>query len=186
MHKKTFIALAAAGALSITALTACSESSTEPRVSKAQQCGNGLSAECLVGAWDALGFANKGTMAMLNEFDYSANPGKLTFQPDGSFTFDFPSTVPAALVSDPDCNPIRGSWSVDGTVLTLSSNARHFDTMQMCLGTGTTLTLVPEIDMEAVPGSVRLSFGEILLMGKATNEKSIKDYSTEIFTISAF
>lgn len=184
MQKKTLIALAAAGALSITALTACSESSTEPRVSKAQQCGNGLSAECLVGAWDALGFANKGTMAMLNEFDYSANPGKLTFQPDGSFTFDFPSTAPAALLNE-ECNPIKGSWSVEGTVLTLASKARHFDNMQLCLGI-TTFTLVPEIDMEAVPGSVKMSFGEIVLMGQATNEKSIKDYSTEVFTISAF
>lgn len=185
MHKKTFIALAAAGALSITALTACSESSTEPRVSKAQQCGNGLSAECLVGAWNALGFANKGTKAVLPEFDYSANPGKLTFQSDGSFSFDFPTAAPAALVSDPDCNPIRGSWSVDGTVLTLSSNARHFDNMSMCLGTST-FTLVPEVNLNDVPGSVKLTFEAIVLMSKATNEKSIQDYSTEVFTISAF
>ena len=185
MNKKNLIAMMAAGSFCLSALTACGDSSTEARVPKGQQCANGLTAECLVGEWSMLGFANKGTKVMLPEFNYADMPGKLTFQPDGSFNFVLPTNAPAALVNDSDCNPIKGSWSVEGTVLTLSSVAKHFDNLQMCLGTGTHITLEPEVNLEDDPGHVRLLFGEIILMGKATNEQSVRDYSTEVFSISA-
>ena len=176
MNKKLFIGLAAAVAMS--ALTACSESSSSSKPSKAEECANGLSAECLVGAWNMNGFANSGTGEMLPNFNYTAAPGKMTFNEDGTFQFDVPAGAPAGHRTE-DCNPIYGNWSVAGTTLTMRATIN-----EMCVDSHKKkIDLVPKIVVDGV--EVKMTYGSLWLLENATDEVSIKDNSTEVYTISA-
>ncbi len=174
MKNKVFIGLAAALALS--AFTACSESSSSSKPTKAEECAKGLSKECLVGAWSMIGFANVGTGEILPNYDYQAAPGLLTFNEDGSFQFDLPTAAPAGL-RDVDCNPIFGNWSISGTSLSM-----HATVGGLCLAKQSA-TFTPTIAADGA--NIKMTVGGLWLLENATDETSIKSYSSEVFTISA-
>ena len=169
-------ALAVASLCSLAAFTACGDSSSSASKSKAEECANGLSAECLQGSWNMLGFANNGTGEILPAYDYKAAPGKLTFNEDGTFQFDVPLSAPADLKAG-DCNPVYGNWTISGTQLTLKGTING-----MCLA-HKSATFTPVIAAEGA--EIKMSMGGLWLMENATDEVSIKSYAGEVYTISA-
>ena len=164
-----------AAALALSTLTACGDSSSDPKPTKAQECANGLSSDCLVGSWNMIGLANSGTGEILPSYNYTA-PGKLTFNEDGSFQFDLPAAAPADLRTI-DCNPVYGTWSVSGNTLAMEATVNG-----MCLAKKRT-TVVPVITTNGA--QIKMTTGSLWLLENATDEKSIKENSTEVYTISA-
>ena len=181
MKNKVFIAMTAAVAMA--ALTACGDSGTSSAKSKATECANGLSAECLQGTWSLIGIApistdpaNPGAGEIMANFNYSAAPGVMIFNEDGSFQFDVPQGAPEGLKTV-DCNPVYGTWSVSEASLTLKGT-----TNSVCLGQKN-ITVTPLIKPEGAV--IKMSLGALWLMENATDEVSLKSTSTEVFTISA-
>ena len=152
------------------------ESSSSFKPTKAEECAKGLSKECLVGAWSMIGFANVGTGEILPNYDYQAAPGLLTFNEDGSFQFDLPTAAPADL-RDVDCNPVFGNWSISGTSLSM-----HATVGGICLAKQRA-TFTPTIAADGA--NIKMTVGGLWLLESATDETSIKSYSSEVFTISA-
>lgn len=176
--KRTFSAIFGAACLSATAfLAACSDdSSSSP--SKAEECANGLTAECIEGSWDLQGMVSlqDTTMSDINAFyNYTAAPGKLTFTEDGSFQFDLPVGSPTS--AETDCNPVYGNWTVENGVLTMKSTVGN-----VCL-ISRNKTLTPVIKVEA--NVVKMRFNELWLLYNETDEESVRSYYAELFSISA-
>ena len=165
-----------AAALALSTLTACGDSSSDPKPSKAEECANGLSSDCLVGSWNMIGLANSGTGEILPSYDYKSAPGMLTFNEDGSFQFDVPAAAPVDLRTI-DCNPVYGTWTVSGNTLTMKSTVNG-----MCLAKKST-TVVPIITTNGA--QIKMTMGGLWLLENATDEVSIKSNSTEVYTISA-
>ncbi|MCQ2105365.1 MAG: hypothetical protein MJZ26_06205 [Fibrobacter sp.] len=163
-----------AGICAMGLMTACSDDST-PDPTKAELCGAGITHDCLVGTWTAKGAADKNSGAMFAEMDYSGNPGSLILNKDGSFEFDLPPMNPNA--GYPDCNPVYGTWTVEGAVLNLASNINN-----MCLYSKKA-NLTPKV--EVVGAEVKLSFEQMWFFYGDTDEMAIRNTGTEIFTISA-
>ena len=165
-------------ALAVSMFTACGDSSSDPKPSKAEECANGLSSDCLVGSWNMIGLANSGTGEILPSYDYKSAPGMLTFSEDGSFQFDVPAAAPADLRTI-DCNPVYGTWTVSGNTLTMKSTVNG-----MCLDTKQkSITFVPIITTNGA--QIKMTTGVLWFFFNATDEKSIKENSTEVYTISA-
>ena len=162
-------------AIAVSMFTACGDSSSDPKPTKAQECANGLSADCLVGSWNMIGLANSGTGEILPSYNYTV-PGMLTFNEDGSFQFDVPLAAPADLRTI-DCNPVYGTWTVSGNTLTMKSTVNG-----MCLAKKST-TVVPIITTNGA--QIKMTMGGLWLLENATDEVSIKSNSTEVYTISA-
>lgn len=182
MNKKIFLSVAAVGLLAAS-LTACGDSSSGAKSSKAEDCAAGLSAECLEGSWNLVGLAlistdpaNPGAGDILTNYNYSAAPGVMTFNEDGSFQFDVPMSAPEDLRTV-DCNPIYGDWSIAGASLTLNAKINN-----MCLGQKH-ITITPVIKQEGV--SIKMSFGALWLMENAMDEVDLRASSTEVLTINA-
>ncbi|MBR5413631.1 MAG: hypothetical protein IK114_11425 [Fibrobacter sp.] len=181
MKNKVFIAMTAAVAMA--ALTACGDSGTSAAKSKATECANGLSAECLQGTWSLVGIApistdpaNPGAGEILTDYNYSAAPGVMTFNEDGTFQFDLPQGAPEGLKTV-DCNPVYGTWTVSEANLTLKSTVNG-----MCLGQGS-ITVTPLIKPEGAV--IKMSLGTLWLMENVTDQVDLKATTTEVFTISA-
>lgn len=176
-------ALAVAGLCSLAALTACGDSSSSPSKSKAQECAEGLSAECLVGSWNLIGISYVGETKVSPLYNYQAAPGVLTFNEDGSFQFSMPQGAPAALTTDEDCNPyINGTWNVEGKILNFVSDPHKNNNMQMCLNGKKSFAVSPTIALEE--NQIKMTFGQLVLMEHVTDDDS-KNYLSEVYTISA-
>lgn len=166
-------------ALAVSMFTACGDSSSDPKPSKAEECSKGVTAECLVGSWSFVGIANaSNNNEIIPNFDYTTGPGKLIFSDDGKFEFDLPSVnLGNSPLLNPLDYPVYGDWKIEGNVVKLHS-------MSTALFK-TRVEVAPIITVEAA--SVKMTFGPgtLWLMENATDETSIKANSTEVYTISA-
>lgn len=168
-----------AGVCAMGLMTACSDEST-PDPTKAEQCSVGLNEDCLLGAWDALGVVNKQDGSKMEGFDFSANPGKLTFYKDKKtkellFQYDLPAASKDAGFSD--CNPIYGNWSVVGATLQMNSTVGN-----VCLGSPKK-ALAATVSVEGA--EVKLKFNEMWTYFNHTDDATIRSFGSEIFSISA-
>ena len=178
MKKMYLVPLAAALALST--FTACGDSSSDPKPSKAEECASALAtgvptAECLVGTWNMVGLANANlNNEVLPGFDYSAAPGKMVFTEDGKFEFDLPTAGISKL--DPLDYPVYGDWKIEGNVIKLHSMSTALHK--------TRTELTPSFTTDGAV--IKMTFGPstLWLMENETDEQSIKANATEVYTIS--
>ena len=175
MYLVPFVAALGAAAL----LSACGDSSSDPKPSKAEECSKGLTAECLVGSWSLMGIANAANNnEIIPNFDYSTGPGKLIFTDDGKFEFDLPAVnLGNSPLLNPLDYPVYGDWSIEGNILKLHS-------MSTALFK-TRVQVVPTITVDAATVNMNFGPGSLWLMENATDEVSIKTNATEVYTISA-
>lgn len=177
MKKISLIALVG---LSAGFFAACSDSSSSgPAVPpKSQSCAAGVSAECLAGTWSFKGPENESGVVFAGA-DFSAAPGSLTFNEDGTFVFE----APVASVFSKDClvqdseNKMYGSWTLNGGALTLKS-------VSTCIRPSA-ITVNPTVAVEGA--LVKMKFGNGVFWfsfneGLNTVERG---YYSETFTISA-
>ncbi len=164
------LSLASIGAMGL--FTACSDDS-EPDPTRAELCATGLTAECLVGEWAANGMANTVSGEMLAAFNYTANPGKLTFSKDGQF--EYAPAAASKLAKSVDV--VYGSWTIDGTTLRMVGGTNSLEL------SSATKTLTPTIKVNGA--FVEMSFGALWFMNNETDEAAIRTTSTEVFSISA-
>jgi hypothetical protein len=162
-------------ALAVSMFTACGDSSSDPKPSKAEECSKGVTAECLVGSWSFVGIANaSNNNEIIPNFDYTTGPGKLIFSDDGKFEFDLPTAGITKL--DPLDYPVYGDWKIEGKVIKLHSMSTALHK--------TRTELTPSFTTD---GSViKMTFGpsSLWLMENETDEVSIKANATEVYTIS--
>lgn len=174
---KKFSLIALAGVCSLGLLSACSDDST-PDPTRAELCANGISDDCLNGAWNANGMANKASGEMHSMFNYTAAPGTLTFDKNThEFQFDAPAL--AADIATADCNPVYGEWSIAAGVL----HMRSF-TNTMCMGPKT-VELAATVALDETGTLVNLNLGQLYFMYNLTDEMAIKNSYTESFSALA-
>ena len=176
MSKSAFGLLAAASLCSMVAVGCSDDSSSKP--SKGEECAAGLSADCLIGTWEAAGIVNNAAeeKPFYVGYDYSAAKGSITFTEDGKFEYHLPATSPNAAAID--CNPVYGEWTVNGTQLSLKAI-----TSNMCMESKSA-TVTPTISSDGAV--VTLNIGRLYLTpSDEVDENEIKANGAEIFTISA-
>lgn len=174
--KKISLMLALAGFGAATLMTACDSGADAPKPTKAQECANGLSTECLVGEWAVNGFASKEDGSMHEKYNYTAAPGKMIFNADGSFQFDPPATAPVRVT---ECKHVYGSWSVNGTTLSMKANVGN-----LCIETSS-YNGSPKITVGAT--SVTMNLDKLFFMVNAPDddEGALKTSQVESYSISA-
>ena len=186
--------IAVAGVCSVALLSACGDSSSSPSKSRAQKCANGLTEECLEGTWEMTGLVDLLTSprAIRPAFDYTAAPGKLEFNSDGTLEFTFPTDAPAELSAD-ECSVLKASWSVAAGALTIRNVTQNFDNIQMCVlenifvkqgkHSATSITIVPELSTEG--SVVKLVIPQLLMMGgnaQATDDMAFFNTTGELYS----
>ncbi len=187
--------VAVAGFCSVALLSGCGDSSSSPSKSRVQKCANGLSEECLVGTWNLNGLVDLQTSPreIRVAFDYTAAPGKLVFNSDGTLEFSYPANAPAEFTSDADCVTLKGSWSVEAGALKIRNVIQNFDNIQMCVleniesklsqHSAGSITLVPELSTEG--NLVKMVFPQLLMMGgksSATDDVAFFASTGEVYT----
>lgn len=175
MKKISMLALASLCSMGL--LSACSDSGSSAP-SRAELCANGISDDCLVGAWNAIGLTSNATGDKYALADFSAAPGTLTFNKDKTFQFDAPTAPTAASIATPDCNPVYGEWNVVAGVL------------NMVAGTGSLCMGPKNVDLHATVavdelGNVTLKFGQLYYTYNLVDDASVRASYTETYTISA-
>lgn len=174
--KKISLALAIAGLGAAALMSACTDSGTSAKKpTKAQECANGLTTECLIGTWNVNGFANRTTGEMNPTINYSANPGKLTFDENGKYEFSVPAGVTNPSVTA--CNPVYGTYSVDAGSLTLKGTVRN-----ECLAKN---TYVGTPKLEVGDATIKLTLDTLYFMFNVTDESANRVGFGETFSISA-
>ena len=163
MRFKIFASLAIA-ATATAMFTACSETTTAPPPSKAQQCASGLSADCLLGTWsvdDPIIPTPVGTDTVYlvdQSHNLSASPATLKFYVDDKKAnkFEYTESSLAKGCKSPT-GKMYGNWSITGNSLYLYANIGS-----ECMAQNST-TIVPEITIDV--DKVYMKFGSVFFMG---------------------
>lgn len=179
--KKVSMALAVAGLGTAAMMAACNTTPTESKPTKAQECAAGLSTECLVGEWSVKGLASIADGSMHPSFDYSARPGKLIFNDDGTFEYQVPAGTPSSV----NCGETTyGTWSVNGASLTMKSTIGN-----MCIDNktfkGYVFTSTPSVKVNDTSTTVDLAFGSLYFLYNISDEAADRVGYNEVFSISA-
>ncbi len=190
--KKLTKMLAFASLASLAILSGCSDAS-EPDPTKAELCANGINRECLLGTWNFNGVQSKEQKAFVTDFDLSANPGSIEFyqyvEKKGNGTKEKTDMFKLSLSSADenysftDCNPIYGSFVVEGSDLKLS-----FTQGNLCIGKKN-MTFTPTLTNNGA--TITMDMGRVWLMRNqvtktmGVNETYVDTYYTEVFSIGA-
>ncbi len=159
MRIKFFASLAIAATL----FTACSDSTTAPPPSKAQQCASGLTADCLLGTWSVDGpleptLVGTDTVYLVDAtHNLTASPATLKFYIDEKKANKFEYTEsPLAKGCKAPTGKMYGNWSITGASLYLYANIGS-----ECMEKNST-TIVPKITIDG--SNVFLDFGPVFFM----------------------
>ena len=189
MMKIKNLMLAMMAVMTSAMFTACSESTTTPPPSKAEQCAAGLSTDCLMGTWSINGptlaksvtseFGTDITYVLDPSHDLSASPATLKFYVDPekkTNSFEFTNSS----LSKADCKTATGKtygiWDIVGTSLHLYARIGND-----CMATSDA-TIPVTIATEG--GIVKLTFQSIFFMEPEMKESDAveKKTATEVYT----
>lgn len=179
------IKILASLAIAATMFTACSESTTTPPPSKAEQCAAGLSTDCLMGTWSINGptlaksvtseFGTDITYVLDPSHDLSASPATLKFYVDPekkTNSFEFTNSS----LSKADCKTATGKtygiWDIVGTSLHLYARIGND-----CMATSDA-TIPVTIATEG--GIVKLTFQSIFFMEPEMKQSDAIEKQTAI------
>ena len=147
----------------------CTEPTSKP--SRAEACAEGLSEDCLVGAWNLERIqAKDGNLVFM---DLSEAPSKLEFADDGKFMFRYTSDASVSeMAAGCDESVTVGVWKISGENLELKI------TRGDCVVAGKTFTLTPTIS-DGV-----LNFNTIVFHENDIADAMARDNSTEIYVLA--
>lgn len=161
MRTKILASLAIATAM----FTACSETTTTPPPTKAEQCAAGLTSDCIMGTWSISGptipsIVGTDTVYLVDQnHNYASSPATLKFYVDEKKgnKFEFVES-PLAKGCKSATGKMYGDWSITGTSLTLYAGIGSD-----CIETSKNrTTLTPIISVNGA--NVKMTFKQIFFM----------------------
>lgn len=162
--KKIFLTAIAVASLSL--LTACGDTESEPTLE--ELCATGLNGDCLVGTWHLN--AIESLDASQKWEDFGAAPSTLIITEDGKFEFTF-TTSNASIMAANGCGGTKtyGEWTINGASLKLKMGRSD------CLITGQSYTITPKLTVQD------LNLNKVVFHENDMTDALTKSNSTEHF-----